>query len=166
MRRYRLAVILGIISTICLVGAYGLYAYTRADMLIKSSMLDTIRSTQTQSKDYAQKITVLKAEIPKLMSLARETDAEIEYEVELTDQNVEKLMREVLESYTGQIFFLEQGTVESTADGVTVTLKGFRASKPAPSQGAAAETPAEEATQAPASQAKPMRVPAGKKLTI
>jgi hypothetical protein len=126
MRYFRIAMTIGILSTMLVTFAFSYYLYTMRDVKFKHTKLEAILTANAQRKDYVNKIESIKAYSSKLITLSHERGADIDYEIVLTDHDVKKLFSEVASTYSEGMFFLDKAIVESTSAGITVNMKGFK----------------------------------------
>ncbi|HPI91579.1 MAG TPA: hypothetical protein PLT09_00910 [Deltaproteobacteria bacterium] len=132
MRHYRTAVIIGFISLLLVSSAFAFYRTSVRDVSLQRAKLSSVLSASEQRKDYGKKIEAIKAGSTKLIALSSERGTNVDYEIELTDHDLTRLMGEVASTYSGGMFFLEEAVVESTSAGITVTMKGFKLGAPTP----------------------------------
>jgi hypothetical protein len=126
MRYYRLALTIGIISTVLVISSFAYYIHASREVTFNRSKLEAILATNDQRKQYVKKIETIKAYSAKLITLSHERGINVDYEITLTDHDIKKLFSEVASTYAEDMFFLEKAIVTSTSSGVTVSMKGFK----------------------------------------
>jgi len=126
MRRYRIAVIAGIISVVLLSAAFILYQGGYGELRQSRARLSAVRGESHQFREYRNKISAIKNQSSQLTFLSRERDINIDYEIELTNSDLGVLLDEISKSYSGMIIFLEQAMIESTVEGLTVRIRGCK----------------------------------------
>lgn len=126
MRRYRIAVTAGIISAVLLSLAFILYQASAGELERSRGRLSAIRGESAQLREYHIKIGAIKTQSAQLKFLSRERSINLDYEIELTGNNLAALMDEITKSYSGMIVFLDEAAIESAEGGITVRIKGFK----------------------------------------
>jgi len=126
MRRYRIAVATGIIGVVLLSMAFILYQVSAGELQRSRGRLSALRGESAQLREYQSKIGAIKNQSSQLKFLSREKSINLDYEIELTDNDLTVLMNEITKSYSGMIIFLEEAAIESAEDGITVRIKGFK----------------------------------------
>jgi len=126
MRYYRIALTIGIISAVLVVSCFAYYIQAARDVTFNRTRLEAILATNEQRKQYVKKIESIKAYSTKLITLSHERGITVDYEITLTDHDVNKLFSQVASTYAQDMFFLEKAIVTSTSSGITVSMKGFK----------------------------------------
>ncbi len=126
MRRYRMAVIAGIVGVVLLSASFILFQVSSGELRQNRARLSAVRGESHQFREYRNKISAIKNQSSQLKFLSREADINLDYEIELTNNDLGVLMDEIAKSYSGMIIFLEQAMIESTVEGLTVRIKGFK----------------------------------------
>jgi hypothetical protein len=126
MRRYRIAVALGIISVVLLSLAFILFQASAGELERSRGRLSAIRGESAQLREYHIKIGAIKTQSAQLKFLSREKSINLDYEIELGGNDLSVLMDEMTKSYSGMIVFLEEAAIESREGGITVRVKGFK----------------------------------------
>jgi hypothetical protein len=126
MRYFKIALIIGIMSTLLVTSSFSYYRFTQMEVKNNQTKLQAILAANDQRKDYGDKIKAIKAYSSKLIALSRERKTNVDYEIVLTDHDVKRLLSKVASTYSDGFFFLDKGTIESNQSGITVTMKGFK----------------------------------------
>jgi hypothetical protein len=126
MRYFKIALIIGIMSTLLVTSSFSYYRFTQMEVKNNQTKLQAILAANDQRKDYGYKIKAIKAYSSKLIALSRERKTNVDYEIVLTDHDVKRLLSKVASTYSDGFFFLDKGTIESNQSGITVTMKGFK----------------------------------------
>lgn len=126
MRRYKIALFIGVMSSVLVISAFSYYRVTAMQAQYNRTKLESILAANRQREDYTRKMEAIKSYSSKLIALSRERNTNVDYEIVLTDHDVGALLSKVKSTYSDGLFFLEKGTIESTPSGITLTMKGFK----------------------------------------
>lgn len=139
MKRFRLAVITGVIATALLISSFCFYQTTQQRSDYSKKKYFAIMRVRTESRGYKQKLASFNERWKTLGELSHETDAHVNYDISIEPSNFDDLNEKVLSTYEHGMFFLKTAVLEGTGDGVRLAVTGFK--KGGPPQGQAEGQP-------------------------
>lgn len=126
MKRFKLAVVIGIIATVCLTASFSFYCVSQATSEYNKKKYFTIVRVRSESRDYKQKLDALNKRWQNMGELAREKEANVSYSISLQPSSFDELNDKVLSTYEHGFFFLKSAVLEGTPEGVRLAVAGFK----------------------------------------
>jgi hypothetical protein len=126
MKRFRLAVIIGSIATICLVSSFAFYVFSQSLSEYNQKKFQTIMRVRSESSTYKAKLEAFDERWKTLGELSREQDANVNYDISLQPAGFDELNDKVVSTYEHGFFFLKSAVLEGSPEGVRLAVSGFK----------------------------------------
>jgi hypothetical protein len=126
MRYFRVAIIIGILGIMSITSSYYYYRSTQVHMQYCQIKFQTVVKMRSERKMYGEKIDALKEYGKKLIAISKERKTNVDYNITLSDHNLDTLRSKIISTYSEGLFFLERATLESGSSGIRLAVKGFK----------------------------------------
>jgi hypothetical protein len=126
MKRFRLALIVGIIATICLISSFAFYHVSQTRSEHSKKKYTSIMRVRTESRAYKEKLDAFDERWERLGALSHEGAANVSYDISIEPTDFDELNAKVLSTYEHGFFFLKSAVLEGTPEGVRLAVSGFK----------------------------------------
>jgi hypothetical protein len=126
MKRFRLALIIGIVSTICLISSFSFFLTSQSSCDYNKKKYLNIMHVRSDSRGYKQKLDAFNERWKTLGEFSHENSANVSYDITIEPSNFDELNEKVLSTYEHGFFFLKSAVLEGTPDGVRLAVAGFK----------------------------------------
>lgn len=126
MRSFRLAIIVGVISTLSFVCSYYYYCSSLTQMEYNQKKYRTIMNSRSEKNSYSSRLDAFSKRWTSLGELSEEKAANINYEITLYPADSEELNEKVYSTYEHGFFFLKRALIEGTGEGIKLEVAGFK----------------------------------------
>jgi hypothetical protein len=126
MKRFRLAVIIGTIATVCLVASFAFYQYSGTQAEYNKRKYFTLMRERSESSSYRDKLRAFDVRWKSLAEFSREKGANVSYDVSLQPAGFDELNDKILSTYQHGFFFLKGAVLEGSPEGVRLAVSGFK----------------------------------------
>jgi hypothetical protein len=126
MKRFRLAVIIGIVATLCFTASFAFYHVSQSRSEYSKKKYLTIVRVRAESRTYKEKIEAFNQHWKNLGELSQEKGANVSYDISLQPTDFNELNDKVVSTYAHGVFFLKSAILEGTPEGVHLAVSGFK----------------------------------------
>ncbi|HOO37554.1 MAG TPA: hypothetical protein PLV78_04520 [Deltaproteobacteria bacterium] len=126
MRYFRVAIIIGVLGILSITTSYYYYRSTQVQLQYNQMKFQTVVKMRSERKMYGEKIDALKEYGKKLIAISKERKTNVDYDITLSDHNLDTLRSKIISTYSEGLFFLERATLESGSSGIRLAVKGFK----------------------------------------
>lgn len=126
MKRFRLAVIAGVMATALLVSSFWFFEKTQERSEYSKKKYLTIMRVRSESRGYNQKLESFNERWKTLGELSHEAGANVNYDISIEPSNFDDLNEKVVSTYEHGMFFLKSAVLTGTPDGVRLAVTGFK----------------------------------------
>ncbi len=126
MKYYRLAVIIGLISTLSLISSFYYYQSTRAKADYFEKKYRAVMSARSEKEAYRARLDSVSLRWASLGRLSKEKTANVNYEITLYPSDFDDLNDKIVSTYDHGFFFLKSGVLERTPEGIKLAVSGFK----------------------------------------
>ncbi len=126
MKLYRMAVILGITSTLILVSSFHYYQSTLIRSEHSEKKYHRIMNSRSERQAYKTRLDTFREQWESLGELSREKSADVSYEINLRPKDFNELSGKIVSTYEHGFFFLKSAVLESNSGGISLSVSGFK----------------------------------------
>lgn len=126
MRTFRLAVIMGILSTASLVSSYFYYHAALKNAEAGEKKYHAITGSRSERKAYKDRLSAFDEQWKSIGRISWEKAADISYEITICPASFGELNEKIVSTYEQGIFFLNGATIESTPEGTRLMVTGAK----------------------------------------
>lgn len=126
MKRYRLAIIIGILSTLSMIASFYYYESTLAQAQYSEKKYRTIMQARSEKEAYRARLDSVSQRWASLGQLSKEKAANVSYEITLYPTDFDELNDKIVSTYDYGFFFLKSAVLESTPEGIKLAVSGFK----------------------------------------
>lgn len=126
MKLFRMAMILGIMSTLILVSSFYYYQSTLIQADLTEKKYHKIMDSRSERQAYKTRLDTFRQRWENLGELSKEKAADVSYEINLRPKDFNELSGKIVSTYEHGFFFLKNAVLECNSGGVSLTMKGFK----------------------------------------
>ncbi|MRR14203.1 hypothetical protein EG833_01985 [archaeon] len=126
MKLFRMAVTLGIISTLILVSSFYYYQSNLIQAEHSEKKYHRIMDSRAERQAYKTRLDSFRQRWESLGELSKEKSADVSYEINLRPKDFNELSGKIVSTYEHGFFFLKSAVLESNSGGISLVVKGFK----------------------------------------
>ncbi|HNY64361.1 MAG TPA: hypothetical protein PKM41_02915 [Deltaproteobacteria bacterium] len=126
MKRFRLALIVGVLATACLISSFAFFHVSRTSAQYSEKKYLATMRVRTEGRAYREKLETLGVGWERLGELSRESGADVSYDISIEPNDFGELNDKVMSTYEHGFFFLKRAVLEGTPEGVRLAVSGFK----------------------------------------
>lgn len=126
MKSYRPAVIAALISTLALMSSYYYYQSSLTRLEYNEKRYRTTMNARSEKETYSARLSAFEQRWSSLGRLSKDKAANVSYEITLHPADFDELNEKIVSTYEYGFFFLKSAVLESTPDGIKLSVTGFK----------------------------------------